>query len=312
MQLGQGGTPTIELRAIKKRLGLASLAAKFEYLAPTGSFKDRGSAALIAAAVEEGVTEFVEDSSGNAGASMAAYAATAGVKAHIFVPASASSGKLDQIRVFGAKLHVIDGSRQEVTDAAMGFADELGIPYLSHALSPWFVEGMRSFAEEVLGSSSMPTDVVLPVGNGSLLLAMSSVFGDDRELGETADRVLPRIHVVQSMAIDPLFRAICGAGDNIDGDSQQPTVASGISVTAPPRLVEMVDAVRAWGGTAVTVSDSAMLGWRQTLAESEGVFCEVTSAAALAGLERLVAEGVIDGTAEVLVPITGSGLKESL
>ena len=308
VELGQGGTPTIELPSVRDALGVASVLAKIEYLAPTGSFKDRGSAVLIAAAAEEGVSEFVEDSSGNAGASMAAYAAAMGIRAHIFAPASASSGKLDQIRVFGAQLHAIDGTRLEVTEAAMEFGRERGIPYLSHALSPWFIEGMRSFAEEVRESEQSPSDVVLPVGNGSLLLALAGVFWDGQSAGNTA----PRLHAVQSCAVNPLVRAVWGEEESAGDAQAQRTIASGISVSSPPRLAEMVNAVNASGGTAVTVSDAAMSRWQQRLAESEGIFCEVTSAAALAGLEMLIGDGVIGESASVLVPITGSGLKEPL
>ena len=307
VSLGQGGTPTIPLPRAREMLGVASVRAKLEYLAPTGSFKDRGSSALIAAAAEEGVTEFVEDSSGNAGASMAAYAAAMGMGAHIFAPASASPGKLDQIRVFGARLHAIEGSRQEVTEAAIAFAGERGIPYLSHALSPWFIEGMRTFAEEIRESERLPSDIVIPVGNGSLLLAMAGVFWD----GPTPNGVAPRLHAVQSCAVDPLVRAVHGGESRSDG-LVRPTIASGISVASPPRLAEMANAVNVSGGTAVTVSDAAMSRWQRTLAASEGIFCEVTSAAALAGVEELIAEGAIDDTASVLVPITGSGLKEPL
>ena len=305
--LGQGSTPTIPLPSVREMLGVASVRAKLEYLAPTGSFKDRGSAALVAAAAEEGVTEFVEDSSGNAGASMAAYAAAMGMRAHIFAPASATQGKLDQIRVFGAQLHALDGSRQEVTDAAIAFAGERGIPYLSHALSPWFIEGMSSFAEEVGESEKLPTDVVIPVGNGSLLLAMAGVFW----YGQLRDIPAPRLHAVQSCAVDPLVRAVQGSESRGDGPAET-TIASGISVASPPRLAEMVGAVNVSGGTAVTVSDAAMSRWQRTLAASEGIFCEVTSAAALAGVEKLISEGAIDDAASVLVPITGSGLKEPL
>ena len=112
LTLGEGGTPLVELTRLAHELGLAKLWAKLEYQAPTGSFKDRGSSVLISAALEDGVREFVEDSSGNAGASLAAYAAAAGLSAHVFAPASAPAGKIGQIMVYGATLHSIEGPRQ--------------------------------------------------------------------------------------------------------------------------------------------------------------------------------------------------------
>ena len=121
VDLGQGNTPLVNLDRMAEELGIGALWAKLESCSPTGSFKDRGSAVLVSAAAEEGIGEFVEDSSGNAGASMSAYAARAGMQAHIFAPSSAAQGKLDQIRIFGAELHLIDGPRQAATDAAAEF-----------------------------------------------------------------------------------------------------------------------------------------------------------------------------------------------
>lgn len=308
IELGQGNAPSIELQSTCELLGLRSLVAKLEFMSPTGSFKDRGSAVVVAAAVEESVSEFVEDSSGNAGASMAAYAAAVGIKAHIFAPSSAAVGKLDQIRIFGAQLHAIDGPRQAATDAALSFAVSRGIPYLSHALSPWFIEGMKSFANEVIATDVWPTDIVLPVGNGSLLLSTESVFRDAWDQRGLEGHP-PRIHAVQSSAVRPLDAAFnplqdaeCEVGAN--------TVASGISVTSPPRLQEMCRAVQRSGGSVTTVEDTAILEWQRYLASSEGIFCEATSAAAFAGLQKLVASKRIGADSGVLIPVTGSGLKE--
>ena len=309
IRLGHGNTPSIELSTIRERLGLASVVTKLEFMSPTGSFKDRGSAVLVAAAVEESVSEFVEDSSGNAGASMAAYAAAAGIKANIFAPHSAAAGKLDQIRIFGADLHAIDGPRQAATDAAVSFASDRGIPYLSHALSPWFIEGMKSFAREVLAEDESPTDIVLPVGNGSLLLSTEAVFRNAWIQRDCAG-LPPRIHAVQSSAVHPLATAFNGIESVASGGKSTNTVASGISVTSPPRLGEMSNAIRRANGSVTTVDDAAVLEWQRYLASSEGIFCEATSAAAFAGLQQLVSAGIVGHDARVLLPITGSGLKE--
>lgn len=310
MELGQGNTPSVELQATCELLGLRSLIAKLEFMSPTGSFKDRGSAVVVAAAVEESISEFVEDSSGNAGASMAAYAAAAGIKAHIFAPSSAAPGKLDQIRIFGAQLHAIDGPRQAATDAALSFATTRGIPYLSHALSPWFIEGMKSFANEVIATDDWPTDIVLPVGNGSLLLSTESVFRDAWDQRGLEGNP-PRIHAVQSRAVSPLDAAVNQTKEVADVGHAN-TVASGISVTSPPRLQEMCRAVQRSAGSVITVEDAAILEWQRYLASAEGIFCEATSAAAVAGLQRLVASKQVGADSIVLIPVTGSGLKESV
>ena len=308
IELGQGNTPSVELQATCELLGLRSLIAKLEFMSPTGSFKDRGSAVVVAAAVEDSVSEFVEDSSGNAGASMAAYAAAAGIKGHIFAPSSAAAGKLDQIRIFGAQLHAIDGPRQAATDAALSFAATRGIPYLSHALSPWFIEGMKSFANEVIAADDWPTDIVLPVGNGSLLLSTESAFRDAWDQRGLAGHP-PRIHAVQSRAVHPLETAFNQSKD-AESEGNAHTVASGISVTSPPRLQEMCRAVQRSGGSVITVDDTAVLEWQRYLASSEGIFCEATSAAAFAGLQQLVASQQVGADSRVLIPVTGSGLKE--
>lgn len=299
--LGQGNTPLVLLDVLAKSIGIAKLAAKLEFCSPTGSFKDRGSAVLISAAVEEGIGEFVEDSSGNAGASMSAYAARAGIKAHIFAPSTAAAGKLDQIRIFGAELHLIDGPRQAATDAAARFAEKHGIPHLSHALSPWFAEGIKAMVAEIKFAAFDATEIVTPAGNGALLIGSYAGYHDSER---------PRIHCVQSEAVQPLIRAI--KGERWEAHEARPTVASGISVSMPPRVSQAARAVVDSGGSAIAVTDASMLKWQRRLAEEAGIFCEVTSAAAFAGLEQLVHSGCIGHDARVVVPVTGSGLKEPL
>jgi threonine synthase len=305
--LGEGPTPLVELTRTARALGLGRLWAKLEFQSPTGSFKDRGSAVLASAAVEAGVAEFVEDSSGNAGASIAAYAAAAGLKAHVFVPASAARGKLDQISIFGAVLHPVEGPRQAATDAALKFALAMALPYMSHNLSPYFSEGMKSFAYEIAGSAAAGVGhLLVPVGNGSLLIGAFRGFEEVGLAGGYGSP--PRLHAVQAMGVQPIVVALAGA----PARDVAPTIASGIAVSRPPRLKQVVEAVRATGGSGVAVVDEAILAWQRRLASTEGIFCEATSTAALAGLEALIERGDIGRGADVLVPITGSGLKEPL
>ena len=307
--LGEGDSPTVELNRLATELGLESLWAKLEYLTPTGSFKDRGSSIMVSVAREEDIIEFVEDSSGNAGASLAAFAAVAGMRAHIFVPSSTSEGKLDQIRVYGAVLHAIEGPRQAATEAARAMVAAEGMVYLSHNYSPYFAEGMKSFSYEAAASDAVDAQhVVFPVGNGSLLVGAGKGFDDLMEAGVLA--VTPKLHCVQADSISPVVAAINGTASSWDPEAR--TVASGISVSKPPRIRQVVNAVRNSEGSAVAVSDEAILHWQRRLAVKEGVFCEATSAAAFAGLEQLIQRGMIPKGSQVLVPITGSGLKEPL
>lgn len=307
VSLGEGRTPVVELKKVAAALGIRQLWAKLEYQAPTGSFKDRGSAVLVSAAVEAGVTEFVEDSSGNAGASLSAYAAAAGLRAHVFVPATAARGKLDQIAVFGAVLHPVEGPRQAATDAAIQFARERRLPYLSHNLSPYFGEGMKSFAFEIAEARPDGIDHILfPVGNGSLLVGAARGYDELEEAGRAGGA--PQLHAVQAEAVQPLVALLLKA----PAPDPRPTIASGIAVSKPPRALQTVSAVERSGGTGIAVSDGAILDWRRRLASLEGIFCEATSAAALAGLELLKRSGRIEASETVLIPITGSGLKEPL
>ena len=307
--LGEGDTPLVFLDKTCEQLGLGSLWAKLEFMSPTGSFKDRGSAVLTTMGRDFGVTEFIEDSSGNAGASLSAYAAAAGLKAHVFAPASAASGKLDQIQIFGASLHRIEGARQASTEAAEEFVKDRVLVYMSHNLSPYFSEGMKAASYEIVEVLDDGIDhVVLPVGNGSLLIGMVRGYQELLEAGIV--RRIPKFHGVQAHAVRPVVAAL--NGEEWSDDDVQPTNASGIAVSKPPRLNEMVEAIRVTGGSGITVSEESLTDWQARLASSEGVFAEMTSAGAFAGLAELIESGVIERDSNVCVPITGSGLKEPL
>ena len=307
--LGEGDTPLVFLDKTCEQLGLGSLWAKLEFMSPTGSFKDRGSAVLTTMGRDFGVTEFIEDSSGNAGASLSAYAAAAGLKAHVFAPASAASGKLDQIQIFGASLHRIEGARQASTEAAEEFVKDRVLVYMSHNLSPYFSEGMKAASYEIVEVLDDGIDhVVLPVGNGSLLIGMVRGYQELLEAGIV--RRIPKFHGVQAHAVRPVVAAL--NGEEWSENDVQPTNASGIAVSKPPRLNEMVEAIRVTGGSGITVSEESLTDWQARLASSEGLFAEMTSAGAFAGLAELIESGVIERDSNVCVPITGSGLKEPL
>ena len=307
--LGEGNTPTVRLPRAGAAAGVEHLYAKLEYANPTGSFKDRGSAVMMSAAVEHGVAEVVEDSSGNAGASVSAYAARAGIRAHIFAPASAPSAKLRQIAVYGAQLHAIEGPREAATAAAQAYLEERGLVYASHSLSPFFMEGVKSFAYEVSKQlkGEPPDHIVFPVGNGSLFIGAFKGFEEMVARGEM-ERI-PSLHAVQAAAVRPIVAAF--AGETWTKADASKTVAGGISVVDPPHLHRMLPILRAKGGSAVAVSDDEILRWQTLLAEKEGVFGETTSSAAFAGLDELVKRGVIGRGDRVLVPVTGFGLKDA-
>ena len=307
--LGEGGTPAVELAALGELVGLKRLYGKLEFLNPTGSFKDRGTAVMLAAAREQGVAEIVEDSSGNAGASVAAYAARAGIRAHIFAPADAPEAKLRQIRVYGAETHTVPGPREAATEAALDFCRETGKVYASHSLSPYFTEGTKLFAYEVTRQfpDGPPRHVVLPVGNGSLLIGAWTGFRELKRRGVI--EWVPRLHCVQSEAFMPIVAALNGAPTTLREAGR--TIAGGISVAAPVRREQMLGVLRSSKGAGVAVDDRSIARWQTLLAEREGIYAEPTSAAAFAGLERLVDAGIIGRDDLTLVPVTGFGLKDA-
>ena len=149
VSLGEGNTPVLRFPRIEKELSLDRVFGKLEFMNPTGSFKDRGTFMMVSMALESNIDSLVEDSSGNAGASLSAYCAKTGLKAHIFAPESAPASKLGQIKTYGAEVHLIKGSRDYVTSEAKRFYKENNYIYASHVLSPYYVEGTKTFAYEI-------------------------------------------------------------------------------------------------------------------------------------------------------------------
>ena len=307
VSLGEGNTPVIAMGSAGEALGLRRLHAKLEYLNPTGSFKDRGTAATMSMAVELGVTTVVEDSSGNAGASVAAYAARSGIEAHVFAPATAPPAKMGQIAVYGAQTHLIDGPREAAAEAAAEYCRAHGLVYASHSLSPFFLEGTKTFAYEVASQmeEAMPDHVVIPVGNGGLFIGAWLGFQELLAAGRVGRA--PRMHAIQARAVMPVAATFAGGLWSPNPDAR--TIAGGIAVGSPPRLQQVVDVLKSSGGQSVAVDDESIVDWQKKLAAREGIYCEPTSAAAFAGLEVLVNEGQVGPDDMVLVPVTGFGLK---
>ena len=292
VSLGEGGTPLVPSRD-------GRLHFKVESANPTGSFKDRGAAVLLTAARAAGVRELVEDSSGNAGAAIAAYAARAGVDATIYVPDAASPGKLAQVAAYGARVVRVHGSREAVAAAAHAAPGR----YASHCWDPLFFHGTKTIAYELwetLGGRA-PDVVVTPVGHGTMLLGLWLGFRE-LHLAHAIAR-LPRLIAVQSAACAPLAGPALGreAGG---GD----TVAEGIRVRQPVRPDEIRRAVDESDGRFLIVEDAEILAARARLA-AEGLFVEPTAAVAPAAAWRLADARAFGSSETVVVPLTGHGLK---
>jgi threonine synthase len=299
VSLGEGFTPLVEANIY----GVPIL-CKLEFLAPTGSFKDRGTTVLVSALRAMGVERVVEDSSGNAAASLAAYCARAGIRARIFVPANASPAKLAQIAVYGAELVAVEGPREEAAVAAQDAAAQTY--YASHYYNPFSLEGLKTFAYEIwegLGGRA-PDNLVFPVGHGTLLLGAYRGFEDLWTAGLIEQ--MPRLFAVQARSCAPLYRAyrrrLAAPLPTHEGE----TIAEGIRIARPVRGAQILKAIRETGG-AVLVVDEAEIQWAWDHLVRVGLYVEPTSAAALAGLRKLDKTIAVDEI--TVVPLTGSGMK---
>lgn len=301
LTLGEPVTPLVEVD-----WGTVPLTLKLESALPTGSFKDRGAAVMVAWLAEHGIDHIVCDSSGNAGASFAAYSARAGIRCTVFVPTSTSRAKQRQIESF-AEVRQAEGQREAAGLAAREFANGGTAVYVSHAWSPLFLAGTQTFAFEIFEQlDRLPDNVVVPVGAGTLYLGALSGFRTLRQLG-LASRV-PRLLGVQVDACAPLASAAAvGAPDPADVEARR-SVAEGILTRRPPRGRQILEATRETGGAIVAVSEAAVVSALARL-NSIGVGAEPTSAAALAGVDVLVARGLLREGERTVVAVTGHGLK---
>ena len=300
ISLGEGFTPLVETQAYGTKIH-----CKLEFLAPTGSFKDRGTAVLVNVLRWMGVKRVVEDSSGNAGASLAAYAARSGIEAEIYVPAYALPNKLAQIAVYGAKLVKVEGPRERAAQAAQEAAAQ-GAYYASHYYNPFTLEGLKTIAYEIceqLGWRA-PDNLILPVGHGTLLLGAYRGFNDLLTAGLIEKP--PRLFAIQAETCAPLYEAYQRGLDDAFPIEKDETVAEGISIAQPVRGRQILAAVRETGGAVLAVDDETTLHARDQLAR-RGLYVEPTSAAAIAALRQL--RGPIGPEEITVVPLTGSGLK---
>lgn len=302
--LGESLTPLVPCT-----IGPVEVLLKCEYTLPTGSYKDRGSALLLSYLHSLGVQEAVEDSSGNAGASLAAYAARAGLHLKVFCPASASPGKLLQIRLYGAELVPIEGPRPRATEALSEYVARTGATYASHLWHPLFIEGVKTLAFEIaeqLGWTA-PGTVLCPVGAGSILLGLYKGFSELCQAGIIPR--LPRLVAVQARHVSPLYQAFSRGDQEVArAVDPQPTLAEGIALPMPVRGGALLKAIRESGGTVVAVSEEEIAEGVRRFGRA-GFCVEPTSAVVWAGVERLVREEKWSEEGSVVVVLSGHGLK---
>ncbi|PZG93653.1 threonine synthase [Streptomyces sp. NTH33] len=299
VSLGEGRTPLVTLTD--------EVSAKLDYLMPTLSFKDRGAVLLAEVGLRSGPRRVVADSSGNAGTAIAAYCARARLPCTVYVPLGTSAKKLEQTEAHGARPAVVDGDREAAGRAARRAANEPDTFYASHVYNPYFLHGTKTYVHELwedLGGR-LPEVLVLPVGNGTLLLGAALAIAELYRAGLLNRR--PALWAVQAAAVAPLAHAWeQGAQDLTGTTTAAPTYAEGIAVLRPPRARQILRAVRDSGGTFLTVTEDQIRHAQLDLA-SRGLYVESTSAVCWAA----VRDRPLGGKSAV-VPLCGAGLKSGL
>ena len=307
--LREGGTPLYSLEQIGREMGLRSLHAKHEGLNPSGSFKDRGMTVGVSMALQLGKRTVACASTGNTSASLAMYAARAGIPAVVLLPAGkVALGKVAQALIHGARVIAIRGN----FDRALEMVHELCLShglYLLNSVNPYRLEGQKTIGFEVLDQlGQVPDRIVLPVGNAGNISAVYKGLTELRDLGFIDH--LPRMTGVQAEGSAPLVRAIRDGLPEVIPEPSPETVATAIRIGAPVNGEKALVAIRKTGGTAVSVSDAEILAMQKALASREGIGIEPASAASVAGVRRMAEEGIIDRDERVVCVVTGHLLKD--
>jgi threonine synthase len=301
--LGEGCTPLIE-----RVIDGAPALLKCEWLMPTGSFKDRGASVMLSLLRAQGITSILEDSSGNGGAALAAYAAAGGLAATILVPASTSRAKTVQMRAYGATVELIPGTRQDTAEAALARA--AGVFYASHNWHPFFLQGTKTLAYELwedLGFT-IPDNIIVPCGAGSNVLGCEIGFSELLRAGEI--ETMPRLFACQPANCAPIGASFLSGTDRPVQFEVKPTIAEGTAIAQPIRLNEVLGALRETRGGAVTSTEEEIIQATINLARL-GLYVEPTAAQVEAGFRKLLATGTITAQQKTVLVLTGSGLKAS-
>ena len=302
VSMGEGLTPLV-----RRAWDGVTAHFKLEWFNPTGSFKDRGASVMVSALKQQGIRHILEDSSGNGGAAIAGYAAAAGIKAKILVPATTQPGKTVQMRAYGAEVELIPGTRQATADAAVRQAEQ--IFYASHNWQAFFLQGTKTLAYELwedLGFRA-PDNIVIPTGAGSNVLGCDIGFSELLRAGEISR--LPRLFVAQPQNCAPIAACLASGTREVAPFTPEPTIAEGTAIAKPTRLAEVLDAVARSNGGGVAVSEDEIVAAFRRLARELGLYAEPTSAVAAAALSKLIANGRIGAGETTVVLLTGSGLK---
>lgn len=298
ISLGEGMTPIIALDE--------DVLLKMDYFMPTLSFKDRGAAVLIAHCKAIGVSSVVQDSSGNAGNSVAAYCAKAGIDCEIFVPEGTSPKKINMIKAHKARANVVPGSRDHCADVCRAKVEEEGRYYANHVYNPFFYQGTKTYVYETYEQlGRIPDSIFLPLGNGTLVIGV--VKGLEELLQSGVIEKMPRLVAVQSEYCDPFIQAVqAKAKQAALNETPKATLAEGIAIGVPMRSAEILEYIYEYEIEVVSAPEDRILEARAALA-AKGVYCEHTTAATYAAyLAYCELNGPVP---DCLIPMCGAGLK---
>jgi len=308
--LQEGGTPLYKCERLAEKLGIKNLYVKNEGANPTGSFKDRGMTVGVSKALEFNVKTVICASTGNTSASLAAYAARAGLNCVVLIPhGKIALGKLSQAMMYGAKVVAVKGNFDAALKIVVNASKTFGL-YLLNSINPFRIEGQKTAAFEIceqLGWKA-PDRIIIPVGNAGNITAYWKGFKELEAIEIIKE--LPRMTGVQASGASPIVNAFANGSERIESVSDPETIATAIRIGNPVNWKRALKAIRESGGAAVTVTDDEIIYAQKLLARTEGIFVEPASAASIAGLKKLIESGEI-GSEEIVVCIaTGHGLKD--
>jgi threonine synthase len=301
ISLGEGCTPLL-----RRALYGAEVLLKCEWFNPTSSFKDRGASVMLSLLRAQGIESVLEDSSGNGGAAVAAYAAAGGMRATIMAPSSTSPAKTVQMRAHGAAVELIPGTRQDTADAAV--ARSASVFYASHNWHPFFLQGTKTLAYELWEDLAFraPDNVITPCGAGSNVLGCEIGFAELLRAGGI--ETMPRIFAAQPANCAPIAAAFLAGTDEPVATEISPTIAEGTAIAQPIRLREVIGTLRESRGGAVQLTETEIGEATLDLARI-GIYVEPTSAQVAAAWRKLLETGTITPEQTTVLVLTGSGLK---
>jgi threonine synthase len=310
VSLGEGMTPLVRTPRLGARLRAQQLWVKDEGLNPTGSFKARGLSCAVSMAVELGIRKLAIPSAGNAASAMAAYAAAAGLEAHIFMPRDVPQANFVECKAYGARVTLVDGLISDCARMVAAGAEKEGWFDVTTLKEPYRIEGKKTMGYELAEQMNweLPDALFYPTGGGVGIIGMWKAFAEMEALGWIGPK-RPKMIAVQVEGCQPVVRAFQQGDARSTVWQNAHTVASGLRVPKPLGDFLILDAVRSSGGTAIAVSDAELLDAGIRLASEEGLFIAPEGAACVSALEKLLADGFLKSSEKIVIYNTGAGLK---